>query len=186
MAPDELQHELATLRRAFSSRRLRQALGWPAIHDFEAAHSVVLPEPYRSFVAEVGDGCPDGPPHYGLVPLGHSPDGLGPGTPTALARPFPLNRAWIWEDDPRPEKERRHLHDAVFSDGSLWLGTDGCAMHWALVVTGPHRGGIWQITDVGAQPYGRPFGHTTATSGLSGWVAHWAAGRQWYDLEHPA
>jgi hypothetical protein len=59
------QDELATLRNALAGRRLGPALGWPAVHTFEAAYSLVLPEPYRSFLAEVGDGCPDGPPAYG-------------------------------------------------------------------------------------------------------------------------
>lgn len=98
-------------------------------------------------------------------------------------RPFPLTAAWIWEHDPRPEREWKQLRDATLSDGWLPLGTDGCAIYWALVVTGPQRGHIWQITDVGAQPFGRSFGHTTAAPGFAGWVAHWAAGRDWYDLE---
>ncbi len=37
-------------------------------------------------------------------------------------------------------------------DGTLVLGHDGCGMYWHLVITGPERGQVWQITDVGAQP----------------------------------
>ena len=46
-------------------------------------------------------------------------------------------------------------------DGALLLGDDGCAMYWPLVVTGTHRGQVWNVTDVGAQP----FGYTTADDG---------------------
>lgn len=186
MTGDQLQLELARLRQDFAGRRIGQPLGWPAVHAFEAAHRVVLPEPYRSFLAEVGDGCPDGPPFYGLVRLGEAPDDLAPRDPAALGHPFPLTAIWVWEDDPRPEPEWEHLLDAVLSNGWLPLGTDGCAIHWALVVTGPQRGHVWQIADVGAQPFGRPFGHTTAAPGFGGWVAHWAAGRDWYDLVEQA
>lgn len=36
------------------------ALGWAAVRGFEEQHGIVLPEPYRSFVAEVSDGSPAG------------------------------------------------------------------------------------------------------------------------------
>lgn len=51
-------------------------------------------------------------------------------------------------------------------DGSLYLGTDGCGMDWALVVTGPQRGYVWQISEAGITPC-RP-----ALTFLA-WVSHW-------------
>lgn len=56
-------------------------------------------------------------------------------------------------------------------------------MNWHLVVTGPQRGHIWLVTDVGAMPFGAEFGHTTSAPGFAGWVKHWAAGQEWFDLE---
>ena len=53
------------------------ALGWAAVHAFEAEHGVVLPEPYRTFVAEVSDGSFQGPPVYGLVGPAELPDDWG-------------------------------------------------------------------------------------------------------------
>ncbi|MFF9037036.1 hypothetical protein ACF090_16375 [Streptomyces sp. NPDC014892] len=73
--------------------------------------------------------------------------------------------------------------DRVYHHGSIVLGTDGCAMNWHLVVTGPHQGHIWHITDVDAMPFGAEFGHTTSAPGFGGWVAHWAAGEEWFDAE---
>jgi hypothetical protein len=62
--------------------------------------------------------------------------------------------------------------DDVFDSGVLPLGTDGCGLHRVLVVSGAHRGHVWQLTDVGAAPFGREFGGTTAASGVAGWVRH--------------
>jgi hypothetical protein len=60
--------ELAALRAAFDvDDRGESALGWEAVHAFEAEHGIVLPEPYRTFVAEMTDGSSSGPPEYGLL-----------------------------------------------------------------------------------------------------------------------
>jgi hypothetical protein len=180
--------EIAALRAAFGvDDGGESALGREAVRAFEAEHGVVLPEPYRTFVAEVTDGSYQGPPDYGLVPLADLPDDWGDGRPVRdLSRPFPLTSAWLWEededeDDGRSEEELAELQDAVFDHGSVVLGTDGCGMYWHLVVTGPHRGHIWNISGEGATPFGAEFGHTTAESGFAGWVAHWAAGKAWCD-----
>ncbi|GGR54087.1 hypothetical protein GCM10010282_54040 [Streptomyces roseolus] len=52
----------------------REAAGRPeAVRAFEAQPGVVLPEPYRTFAAEVCDGQPGGPPSYGPLPLARVP-----------------------------------------------------------------------------------------------------------------
>ncbi|MFJ1667705.1 SMI1/KNR4 family protein [Streptomyces bottropensis] len=176
--------DLAALREAFAVDDGGQsALGWTAVHAFEAEHGVVLPEPYRTFVAEVSDGSSQGPPEYGLVGLADLPVDWGDGADRALGEPFPLTAAWLWEEDEGPYEDPDSVIDAVSDHGSVVLGTDGCAMNWHLVVTGPHRGHIWHVTDVGALPFGAEFGHTTSAPGFAGWVAHWAAGREWFDAE---
>ncbi len=176
--------DLKGLRAAFASRGAGPLAGWDGVGAFEQAAGVVLPEPYRSFAALIGDGCLAGPPHYGLVPLRqggcHGWHG-GPGL-ARLARPFPLTSAWIWEDG-EPPPDPGITRDQVW-DGALLLGHDGCGAYWTLVVTGTHRGHIWNVTDVGAQPFGRSFGYTTAADGFAGWAAHWAAGKDWYDASH--
>lgn len=164
--------DLSALRAAFDGHDLGPPLGWAAVEAFEQTSGIVLPEPYRSFVATVGNGCADGPPLYGLVRLDPAV------VPDRLARRFPLTAAWVWEDEPDADPDRI---DAVLRDGLLRLGHDGCGIDWALVVTGEHRGQVWQLTDVGAQPYGRPFGWTTAEPGFAGWVARWATTDSWFD-----
>ncbi|MQY38899.1 hypothetical protein SRB17_69140 [Streptomyces sp. RB17] len=167
---------VAALRQAFGVDDGESALGWEAVRAFEAEHQVVLPEPYRTFVAEVTDGSYQGPPEYGLVGLAEG------GGRQRLSEPFPLTRMWLWEggDDGGYENPEAVI-ERVVRDGSIVLGTDGCGMDWHLIVSGPHRGHIWLITGEGAAPFGTEFGHTTAEPGFAGWVRHWADGREWFD-----
>lgn len=177
--------ELEALRAAFSiDDGGASALGWEAVHAFETEHGVVLPEPYRTFVAEISDGSYTGPPKYGLLGLAELPsDWHDDGTDRDLAKPFPITEGWLWEEDDERYDDPDAVIDQVVNHGSVVLGTDGCAMNWHLVVTGPHRGHIWHVTDVGAMPFGAEFGHTTAEAGFAGWVRHWAAGKEWFDAE---
>ncbi|MFF2807315.1 SMI1/KNR4 family protein [Streptomyces sp. NPDC058000] len=176
--------DLAALRAAFAPgpAAAGPALGWHAVRAFEAEHGVVLPEPYRTCVAEIADGWPAGPPEYGLLPLAALPSDWGDdGSARTLRRPFPLTNAWLWEEDPRPAAEVDPLVDRVVEDGSVVLGTDGCGMNWHLVITGAHRGQVWMISGEGAVPFGAEFGLTTGDAGFAGWVGHWAADEEWFD-----
>ncbi|MEE1752141.1 SMI1/KNR4 family protein [Streptomyces sp. SP18CS02] len=179
--------DLAALRAAFDGddRGGASPAGWDAVRAYEAHHGIVLPEPYRTFVAEVADGCAAGPPVHGLVPLAEPPSDRGDGGPVRdLGRPFPLTEAWLWEeDDDEPSGETRAVLDQVFGHGSIVLGTDGCGMDWHLIVTGAHRGHVWNISGEGAMPFGAEFGFTTGAPGFAGWVGHWAADTPWFDAE---
>ncbi|MFF6776568.1 SMI1/KNR4 family protein [Streptomyces sp. NPDC012637] len=178
--------ELAALREIFASRpEAVPPAGWEAVRSFEAEHGIVLPEPYRTFVAEVCDGLPAGPPYYGLLPLAQVPDDWDSDRPVRLlAESFPLTAAWLWEDDGEElsEEESEALDDSLSDHGSLLLGTDGCGMYWHLVVTGPQRGHVWMIDENGAIPFGTPPGPSLmpGTPGFTGWATHWAQGRSWF------
>ncbi|MHB9856168.1 SMI1/KNR4 family protein [Streptomyces krungchingensis] len=181
MNVDHADHaDLAALRAAFAvDDHGRSACGWEAVHAFEAEHGIVLPEPYRTFVAEISDGASSGPPSYGLLPLVGSPADLAADEDRDLSKAFPLTQPWMWEDDEEPPEDADL--DPVYNHGSVVLGTDGCGLYWHLVVSGPHRGHIWMICDIGAAPFGAEFGSTTAEPGFAGWVRHWAADKTWYD-----
>ncbi|MER6672009.1 SMI1/KNR4 family protein [Streptomyces sp. NPDC000983] len=181
--------ELATLREVFASRpEAIPAAGWTAVRSFEAEHGIVLPEPYRTFVAEICDGLRAGPPYYGLLPLAQTPSDWGSDRPERLlAEPFPLTASWLWEeeseeDEEVSEQELEARMDSVFDHGSLLLGTDGCGMYWHLIITGPQRGHVWLIDENGAVPFGtRPdTSLMLGTPGFTGWVTHWAQGRSWF------
>ena len=99
---------------------------------------------------------------------------------------IPIERSVDLGDDKRSYEELRPLLDAVYNHGSLVFGTDACTMYWHLIVTGPHRGHVWQIVDVRAQPLGVDFGYTTARSGFAGWVRHWVERKDWFDAAPPS
>jgi hypothetical protein len=94
----------------------------------------------------------EGPPHYGLCPLERT---LADDVGRALrpAQPFPLTAGWHWEDEANPDRDQIA---AVHTGGQLYLGTDGCGINWALVVTGSERGRVWLVADEGAMPCDPP------------------------------
>ncbi|WP_162688820.1 MULTISPECIES: hypothetical protein [unclassified Streptomyces] len=72
-SPDQRPDEdaLECLRSAFEPAWREPALGYEAVSTWEAENGTVLPEPYRSLVAEITNGSPLGPPEDGgLLPLG--------------------------------------------------------------------------------------------------------------------
>lgn len=55
--------ELAALHAAFDADDgTEPALEWEAVRVFETEHGIVLPEPYRTLIAEIADGSSSGPP----------------------------------------------------------------------------------------------------------------------------
>lgn len=180
--------ELAALREIFAPRPDAVPPAGPeAVRSFEAENGIVLPEPYRTFVAEICDGLRAGPPYYGLLPFAKTPSDWGADRPERLlAEPFPLTEAWLWEADDGgtalSEQEFDDRVESVFDHGSLVLGTDGCGMYWHLIVTGPQRGHVWLIDENGAIPFGTRSDASLmpGVPGLAGWVTHWARGRSWF------
>jgi hypothetical protein len=151
------------------------------VEAFERRCGVVLPDEYRDFLLRVGNGGP-GPPAYGLLPLGEAPPRNVPNWfsgryEETLRRPFPLTEYWVWENEwGSPDLEARI---SELQNGALCLGTDGCAMYWFLIVTGPERGQMWWVADVGVQPLAprRTFGS---------WYEAWLDGdvEWWREFEH--
>src|SRR4051794_33564113 len=65
------------------------------IEAFEERHGVSLPEDYRLFITEVGNGGAG--PHYGLLPFGKDDDDRdweGGGLVGDPSKPFPHAAAW--------------------------------------------------------------------------------------------
>ncbi len=61
----------------------------------------------------------------------------------------------------------------MFFDGHLYLGTEGCGEDWVLVVSGPERGCVWNLSDVGAVP-------CTPPSDFLEWYERWLDGRSYW------
>ncbi len=109
------------------------------VEAFEAEWKITLPLGFRRFITEIGNGG-NGPPAYGLVRLQESAQlynqSLQP------QKPFPFTEDFMWTD----EDAAKFYPD----EGYLYLGTDGCAMDWILIIEGTERGQIWQVTEMGA------------------------------------
>jgi hypothetical protein len=119
--------------RVFGSEEHRYELG-PVLSEshlaaFETANGVRLPEDYRRFLSEVGNGGAG--PFFGLQPLGT----FG----RNLSRPFPLFAA----TDTLSDEELDRLPDRDEYPGALEFCHQGCSIYSYLVVNGPTYGTIW-------------------------------------------
>ncbi|MFI8194452.1 SMI1/KNR4 family protein [Streptomyces sp. NPDC085946] len=166
------------LRSAFPPEGREPALGHEAVAEWERENRVVLPEPYRTFIAEISNGSSLGPARDGgLQPLGRLPGAwpdLGPRQP---GEPFPLEAAWAWEDDESvdPVEDDPRI-DAVFNKGSVVLGSEDGQSFWLLLTAGRRRGEVWMVADVGAIP-----SRNDHTWGFEEWVRRWHTGDDWWD-----
>jgi hypothetical protein len=150
---------------AAANKSLRPVLTADELAAFEHRHGGTLPAEFRRFLAEVGNGG-DGPPEYGLVPLGNDPEGEQYWRKLPdVRKPFPFTAGWCWEDGEKStegtKKQARH--------GCVCLGTDGCGMDWVIVVTGPARGQVWQVCGEGVVP-------TEPRRDFLTWYADWLDG----------
>ena len=129
------------------SIKLNSPLSQHAVEDFEASYNIRLPEAYRRFLLEVGDGG-DGPPYYALVRLADAVRGQYERNPQTDERerfrpdlPFPITDNWVWVDQEIEEDDR--TRSTVSEHGHLFLGTDGCGIDWIIIITGEERGNVW-------------------------------------------
>ena len=110
---------------------------------FELAHGVILPEAYRRYLLEIGNGFEW--EDYGFPFLTFPPEEKT----DRLAAPFPFSEAWIWEAEEEPP-EGADMESV--RDGNLELIDIGCCQTYNLILTGPCRGEVWAFADVGIQP----------------------------------
>lgn len=122
------------------------------IKQFENMFNISLPEDFKYFLLEIGDGGA-GPPFYGMNRLNDmiSRDSAIPFRPDI---PFPLSQEWTWESETKdwwqdPSQIVQHIH----CHGQLLVGTEGCGEYWSLIVSGDQYGYMWNISDVGAGPF---------------------------------
>jgi hypothetical protein len=159
---------LAQLQNAYPSRTYMSGQGRyilnPPVADaevarFEREHGIALPEDYRRFLVEYGDG---GAWRTALFPLGchmnwrqivpWQGEEIG-----LLSIPFPHTQPWTQkyegvktsatdgdsEDDPDYEEWQKEYFNPRQMDGAIPLASLGCALSDWLVVTGPERGHVW-------------------------------------------
>ncbi|WP_291559569.1 SMI1/KNR4 family protein [Clostridium sp. UBA2485] len=110
---------------------------------FEKKHDTILPEVYRKFLLEVGDGC-DMIGGFKMKSL----DMIDRLISEKLSAAFPFEDPWIWEDEECPSESRL----LEVGNGNIELIHIGDAQSYNLIVTGKCRGEIWFFCDVGIQP----------------------------------
>jgi hypothetical protein len=147
--------------------RLNRPLTESKVAAFEFRYSVSLPEDYRSFLLEVGDGGAG--PFYGIFRLerSHLPDWCDDDLlPGFLAGEFPHVQAWNDVGDFGPESEERYS-DPAHIRGSLNLSHQGCGYMVRLVLSGSQRGTLWEdgrCSDMGITPF---------APGFATWYLQW-------------
>ena len=120
--------------------QMRPVLSEEQISAFEQTHQIVLPEGYRRFLLEVGDGC-DMFGGYDFLPLGAER------AAEHYAEPFPFTEHVVEGDEPLPDVFWEQVQQ-----GTLELIDIGCGETFQLIVTGPCRGEVWSLCEMGTQP----------------------------------
>ena len=126
--------------------RLRPPLGESQVADFEDRHGIRLPEGFRLFLLNLGDGGAG--PYYGLLPLERALDVADEPTSDFLSRPSPLVPGM-----PRDEGWMDAL-GCTAEDcyrGAIALVEQGCSYYTLLIVSGPARGRVVNV-DLEHQP----------------------------------
>jgi hypothetical protein len=166
-------------RIAQKSRDRRVRLGAPLSEDevrrFEQRHGVSLPESFRSFLLQIGNGGA-GPPEYGLAALGEPAHDMRAEEARLwselphVREPFPFTKPWVWEEGDLSEEGT----SGQIRHGCIYVGNDGCGMYWYVIVTGPERGNVWMICGEGMQP-------TSPKRDFLQWYEDWLDGvREWW------
>ena len=113
------------------------------VQAFEEPRGMTLPEAYRRFLLEVGNGFAWAGGYRALTfpPTDRK-------KAERLAAPFSFEHEWIWEAEESPDKAKIQL----VLDGNLELADVGCCETYNLIITGKCRGEVWWFTDAGIQP----------------------------------
>jgi hypothetical protein len=130
------------------------------VRSFEAKHHIRLPEDYRGFLINLGNGGAG--PYYGVFKLGEMDDAFDSqawqeddGFVGVLSKPFPHIAAWNdltgkpEETDDDAEYERaldtfdQHYWNPNNVNGAIPICHEGCALRDWLVVSGSEAGHIW-------------------------------------------
>lgn len=140
--PEEYDAVLARIKEEVKTQEktLGPALSEEEIRSFEQKHQITLPEGYRRFLLEVGDGGDmfDG---FDLLTLNAKREVEN------YAEPFRYQEYWVGLED----GEEPPFGDP-FTGGTLELIDIGCCQTFNLVITGPCRGEVWHFSEMGVQP----------------------------------
>jgi len=142
--------------------KLNPTLTETDINSFELKYQIRLPEEYRLFLQEAGNGGAG--PYYGLECLFDSTyqdlDYKIKGEEIDPSKEFPFTKAWnidygdIESDEDFLKKENEYF-DPKWANGLLRIANFGCGVSINIVVNGPAYGSIWyddRCSDAGIYP----------------------------------
>ena len=137
-------HQVCDLRlECFGSNghkyQLRACLTEEEVVEFESEHQIQLPEDYRRFLTEIGNGGIG--PYYGIVSLEQSAKllDLAPSNPVIIT-PSLCGNDQYWHEYFNCDVEQ-------MLDGLLVLSHQGCTYYSMLIVNGNHYGQVVNITE---------------------------------------
>jgi hypothetical protein len=154
--------------------QLNPRLSGREVTEFEDRHGIRLPEAYRDFLLNVGDGRAG--PHYGVFRLGKMDHGYGESEwkegefVGSLRNCWPHRQAWNLPYEAlnvpvglsrnaraiaSDEIEKKYWNEALVA-GAFPICHHGCALRDWLVITGPEAGQVWhdeRVDQGGLRPY---------------------------------
>jgi hypothetical protein len=119
--------------------RLGRALPEGDIAAFEARLGIRLPSAYRAFLTAIGHAGYG--PDYGLLPLDDWGAGLGDPPVEYPSQPFPVTSDTVYQTD-----WEEYYGDRLYQ-GTVSVVHRGCTEFTLLVITGPARGRLVEVTE---------------------------------------
>jgi len=153
--------EFDELFRVFGAGNHRYEINLPVtisdVDAFEKNYGVELPDCYKSFLLNIGNGgrsylCSGAGPFFGIYPFGHHIDDLIQGKvenhlkKRCALHPNISEKEWdkklepLYADD-IPDEDYEELNGNLYG-GILPIGSQGCSFIHGLVLNGPYRGMI--------------------------------------------
>ena len=140
--PEEYDAVLERIKAAIKEQDIQMGpvLSEEDIHSFEQKYQITLPEGYRRFLLEVGDGC-DMFGGFDFLSLNTERDFQN------FSMSFPFTEYVIEDDEPLSDEFWEQV-----TQGTLELIDIGDGQTFNLVITGPCQGEVWHFSEMGVQP----------------------------------
>ncbi|MCL1471808.1 SMI1/KNR4 family protein [Argonema antarcticum] len=121
--------------------QLNPCLTEAEIQAFEVKNKIALPDDYRNFLLEVGNGGAG--PGYGLRKLEVKKEMSRGENDNYFSQPFLLKKAWNYPGLLNPGEEFVDIDEDKLTQGTISVANYGCGIYARLVITGDQRGTIW-------------------------------------------
>ncbi|MFM2430747.1 MAG: hypothetical protein RLZZ511_1960 [Cyanobacteriota bacterium] len=166
----EVDHDLKVFGADSHKYYIDTPINIESLREVENQHNIVLPDCYRGFLTQVGNGgCSANRsaagPFYGISPIetllvGYSLEHLS--QPVKIS-PDMTEEEWSFLaaqlNDDLPDEEYEKIHDEIYS-GILWIGFQGCSFYHGLILNGQYKGRVIYLSDEIYEDYQPEFTHS--------------------------